>query len=262
MLADCIDSMGTHVAELNKSYRFNEAISQLAEAVRSGDGEASWAMVASPTNKFVSLGGTNWLDQVVDAYEPFLAAASAVDEPADYQPLFSLFKRFQVLCALRKGPYGVEEINRRIEWALAGHKPASGLARLYPGCPVIITRNDHRLGLYNGDIGICLPDPEADGALKLWFETTDNALRKFGPGQVSEFDKAWALTIHKSQGSEFDHVTAVLPVLDSPVLCRELLYTAITRARATISLVSGEEIFKLSVTRKTRRASGLAERLA
>lgn len=262
VLADCIDSLAAQVAELKKSYRFNEEIARFAEAVRSGDGEAAWAIGSSPENRVVSIEGPTWLDKAIDAYRPYLTAAVAADDPAEYPALFNLYNHFQVLCAVRRGPYGAEEINRGIEMALAGTGPSSGPTHWYPGCPVLITRNDHSLGLYNGDIGLCLPDPESAGSLKLWFESADNSLRKFGPSQVSAFDKAWALTIHKAQGSEFDEVVAVLPDLDNRVLCRELLYTAITRARRRISLVTGEEVFKLAVSRKTVRYSGLAGRLA
>ena len=127
---------------------------------------------------------------------------------------------------------------------------------------MIISRNDYNLGLYNGDIGICLPDPEAGGGLRIWFEAAAGSLKKYLPAQLPLQEPAWALTVHKSQGSEFDEVVVVLPEIDNPVLCRELLYTAITRARAKISLVAREQIFRAAVERNTLRYSGLAERLA
>ncbi|MGI9536053.1 MAG: exodeoxyribonuclease V subunit alpha [Desulfocapsaceae bacterium] len=259
VLADCIDSLPENVAELKKSYRFNREIACFAEAVKSGQAGDAWSLGSADTKSTVSLVSTSWLDICVDGYRDFMRMAAKATDPAAYPTVFEQFDRFRVLCALRKGVFGVEEINRRIDRSLKRTRPSNVADQWYPGSPVIITRNDYNLGLYNGDIGICLPDPEAGGGLRIWFVAADGSLKKHLPAQLPHHDPAWALTIHKSQGSEFEEVVVVLPEVDNQVLCRELLYTAITRAREKIWLVANEQIFRAAVQRKTMRYSGLAD---
>ena len=262
VLADCIDSLPENVAVLRKSYRFNEEIARFAEMIKSGQAAEAWSLGSDAAQATVSIVSSDWLGRCVDGYRPFMSLAAQATDPAVYPSVFAQFDRFRVLCALRKGVFGVEEINRRVERGLTGFRPSNFAEHWYPGSPVIITRNDYNLGLYNGDIGICLPDPEAGGGLRIWFEAADGSLKKYLPAQLPLQEPAWALTVHKSQGSEFDEVVVVLPEIDNPVLCRELLYTAITRARVKIALVAREQIFRAAVERNTLRSSGLAERLA
>ena len=262
VLADCIDSLPENVAVLRKSYRFNEEIARFAESIKSGQAADAWSLGSDAAQATVSIVSSDWLDRCVDGYRAFMRLAVEATDPALYPSVFAQFDRFRVLCALRKGVFGVEEINRRVERALTGFRPSNFAEHWYPGSPVIISRNDYNLGLYNGDIGICLPDPEAGGGLRIWFEAAAGSLKKYLPAQLPLQEPAWALTVHKSQGSEFDEVVVVLPEIDNPVVCRELLYTAITRARAKISLVAREQIFRAAVERNTLRYSGLAERLA
>lgn len=261
VLADCIDSLPANVARLEKSYRFNKQIARFAEAVKTGDSDKALVLGSGSGDSEVSIAPADWLDRCIEGYRSYVALAAKIKDPARYNTVFREFNRFRVLCAVRKGSSGVEEINRRIERALSIDSPPVGSEQFYSGSPVIVTRNDYNLGLYNGDIGICLPDPDAGGALRLWFEGADGSLKKFLPGQIPLHDPAWALTIHKSQGSEFEEVVIVLPDIDSKILCRELLYTAVTRAREKIVLVVSEHILKLTVERKTVRYSGLADRL-
>ncbi len=262
VLADCIDSLPENVAVLKKSYRFNEEIARFTESVKSGQAADAWSVGFAATQASVSIVSSDWLDRCVEGYRAYISAAEEAPDPAAYPAVFAQFDRFRLLCAFRKGVFGVEELNRRIERSLHGIRPSNFAERWYPGSPVIIARNDYNLGLYNGDIGICLPDPEAGGGLRIWFEAAAGSLKKYLPAQLPLHEPAWALTVHKSQGSEFEEVVVVLPEIDNPVLCRELLYTAITRARTKISLVASEQIFRAAVERKTVRYSGLAERLA
>ncbi len=259
VLADCIDSLPENTATLKKSYRFSADIGDFAAAVREGDGERGWSLCSKRDGAAVSFAGSDWLEEIVAAYGRYMALASASSEPEAYPSLIGRFNGFRVLCALRRGRRGVEQINREVESRLVEIKAAAG-REWYHGRPVIITRNDSSLGLFNGDIGICLPDPSKDG-LRVWFESADSGLRSFMPAQLPAHETAWALTIHKSQGSEFDEVHVVLPRNDNPVLCRELLYTAVTRAKGRVRLVASEEICMLAIARKTDRHSGLAERL-
>nr|WP_300315676.1 exodeoxyribonuclease V subunit alpha [Halomonas sp.] len=177
---------------------------------------------------------------------------------------------FQLLCALRRGPWGVEGLNARIRQALSrsgwlpGWTAEVSEETWYPGRPVLITRNDYGLGLMNGDIGItlALPDPEhARGTtLRVAFPATDGSdrIRWVLPARLRDVETVFAMTVHKSQGSEFEHTALVLPNAPNPILTRELVYTGITRARHWLTLVeNGHGILDQAITRRVIRASGL-----
>ena len=131
-----------------------------------------------------------------------------------------------------------------------------------PGRPVLITHNDYSLDLFNGDIGICLPDPAHAGRNTIWFERPDGSLRSILPYRLPRCETVYAMTIHKSQGSEFAEVLIVLPEQDSPVLSRELIYTAITRAKKVVGILADEQIMHAALGRSIERASGLSELLS
>ncbi|HLR31403.1 MAG TPA: ATP-binding domain-containing protein, partial [Fodinibius sp.] len=128
----------------------------------------------------------------------------------------------------------------------------------YPGKPVMVTVNDYSLGLYNGDTGICLPDQE--GKLRIYFPHEDS-FHSIAPARLPDHHNAYALTVHKSQGSEFNNVLLILPSKSSRVVSRELIYTAVTRARKTAAVLAPEEILKEGIEKELKRASGLADRL-
>ena len=141
----------------------------------------------------------------------------------------------------------------------------SGLIRpsgtWYPGRPVMITRNDYPLRLFNGDIGITAPDPEAGGDLRVWLPAADGGLRKLHPRRLPEHETVYAMTVHKSQGSELSRVMLILPDRPAPVLTRELLYTGITRAREQVEIHGGVPIFRQAVANRIERSSGLRDAL-
>lgn len=184
------------------------------------------------------------------------------------------FDQTRLLTALRSGPWGVEGLNSAVQAALAearcirpGTATASG-AGWYAGRPVIVTRNDPATGVFNGDVGLALP-PYLPGvgaanneSLRVWFLDGDN-LRSVLASRLSAVETAFAMTVHKSQGSEFAHTLLVLPERDNPVLSQELVYTGITRARRALTVVlPGPTVWPAAVQRRTRRASGLAPALA
>ena len=125
----------------------------------------------------------------------------------------------------------------------------------------MILRNDYTLRLFNGDIGLLLRDPESDGALRAFFFGHNGELRRLTPSRLPEHETVWAMTVHKSQGSEFDNVLLILPEKDSPLLTRELIYTGLTRARSRVEVWFQESVLRAAVTRYVQRGSGLRDRL-
>ena len=178
--------------------------------------------------------------------------------------VLAAFDDFQLLCAVRKGPWGVEGLNLRITSALLAAGLLSGEHGWYEGRPVLVTRNDYSLGLMNGDIGItlCLPDATQPGrkVLRVAFPRGDGSggLRFVLPSRLAAVETVFAMTVHKSQGSEFAHTALLLPEQLSPVLTKELVYTGITRARDDFTLIEARSgIFAEAVARRVRRVSGL-----
>jgi exodeoxyribonuclease V alpha subunit len=195
------------------------------------------------------------LEEIVSGYRDYVRL---VLDQADPQACLEAFERQRVLCALRGGPLGVWAVNRAIEAALAaealGLSPAAGH---YPGRPVLVTRNDYGVRLYTGDVGGVVRDPDRPRRLAVAFPGP----RLVAPARLPPHETVFAMSIHKSQGSQFDRAFVVLPDVPSPVLTRELVYTAVTRARQRITLVASEEILGEALARRVSRASGLAERL-
>ncbi len=239
------------VALLRHSYRFagEEGIGRLAAAVNAGDARAALSLLHGPS---ADVGLFRAQDGALESTA--LAHYRAIFEADDAETALASMERFRILCAVRGGPHGVERLNRRIERALgrSGH---------YRGRPIMITRNDYAVGLFNGDIGILWPDAEAGGALRAWFIRPDGSVQRLPPSRLPEHESAYAMTIHKSQGSEFDQVLLVLPDEESELLSRELLYTGITRARQGVVIRAGDALLERCIHGRTRRLSGLMDKL-
>ena len=255
-LDDCI-------VVLKKSFRFDadSAVGKLSRRVNHGDfakvlellkthGQISWQEILNPKALSRALS-----QEVIKGYSGYLNTAD---------PLKALerFNRFKILCAVNIGPYGVNAINRLAEQILKQEVLINPDQEWYRGRPVLITRNDYNLGLFNGDMGITLPVPgSGNQELYVYFPGVSGDFRRFLPYRLPEHETAFATTVHKSQGSEFDDILLVLPDKDYPVLTRELLYTAITRARHNISIWGTPDIIKTAVLRKIERTSGLRDAL-
>ena len=165
--------------------------------------------------------------------------------------LLKSFNEFSVLCAVREGPFGVTQLNAHIEKALGFTATA-----WYVGRPVMVTRNDYALELMNGDVGICLPGP--DGVLRVAFPSLGGNVRWIVPSRLDSVETVFAMTVHKSQGSEFHHVLLVVPAHDSPVLTRELVYTGLTRAKENLTLWAPRpEVLLQACNRRVLRSGGL-----
>lgn len=253
---------------LRKSYRFDASsgIGQLALAVNAGDTRQVDAVFAADYADIArfTLGSSeayqHLLNACVAGYHDYLSRLAAGAPPAD---VLDAFSRFQLLCALREGPFGVMGLNERIEVSLQKvgliRRSPGAANKWYPGRPVMIARNDSALGLFNGDIGIAMLDEEQ--ALKVFFPLPDGSIKAVQPSRLPPHDTAYAMTVHKSQGSEFDHTVLVLPNQFTPVLTRELVYTAITRAKLRLTLYAEQNVLNSAVKMRTLRRSGLVERL-
>lgn len=243
---------------LRHSHRFGaqSGIGQLARAVNAGDAVRTDAILAD-TKTYPDLERLALVDANDIKFRRLIVAADAAQGKFGYGHYLKIiaqrpagadayeqwalavlqaFDRFQILCALRRGDWGVEGINQRIEqWLFTGQKAALW----YEGRPVMITRNDYNLGLMNGDIGIALRD--AGGRLRVVFPGDESQghgkLRWLSPMRLPDVETAFAMTVHKSQGSEFAHVALMLPPVRSPVITRELIYTGITRAKQRFTLL-------------------------
>ena len=193
---------------------------------------------------------------VVAASRPYLDAALAGDAPTALDRLDDV----RVLCATRSGPLGVDQVGRAVERWLSTADPRlrAGAGEWYAGRPVMVTRNDHDLGLMNGDVGVTIA---VDGRHVVAFPTSDGDVRTVAAVRMPPHETVWAMTIHKSQGSQFRHAVVVLPHVDTRVVSRELVYTGVTRASERVTVVADEQRLREAVLRPVRRATGLADRL-
>jgi exodeoxyribonuclease V alpha subunit len=274
------------IAILRKSYRFdqNSGIGALARAVNAGDPgrvAAVWqqdygdidrlAIASTDQQDFARLVLDGAPSGLQTGYRAYLQCVQAgprgyPSEDAWLQAILDAFGRFQLLSPLRKGPWGVEGLNQKAAQILFH----AGLIRRqegwYAGRPVMITRNNYTLGLMNGDIGIVLPFAPRDESdpkrLRVVFPMAGGTFKKVLPSRLNDVETVYAMTVHKSQGSEFDHAVLVLPEAMKPVLTRELAYTGITRARLRFTLAGPQpELLSQSVQKRTHRASGLGDLL-
>jgi exodeoxyribonuclease V alpha subunit len=258
--------LGDCIVELRKNYRFGEqsGIYRLSQAVNDGDAEraiealrnagdspdsqVSWRLSPEPSTLKAAL-----KPHVLGNFSSYLKCAN----PAT---ALRYFGQFRILCAVRSGPLGVEKINRLVEELLADAGLIEARGNYYAGRPLLITRNDYNLRLFNGDIGVLLQDPKR-GELRAYFSGPEESLRDFLPLRLPEHETAYAMTVHKSQGSEFERVLMILPGEDSAILTRELVYTGLTRASKHVELWIAEKPFRTMLQRKISRRSGLRDAL-
>lgn len=260
--AERVPAIADTIALLRQSRRFdaNSGIGRLARAVNDGDAPAATALLAAGAHDLAwaepppARLGAALAEVAMPAWRAYLKAP----DPA---AALAAFDRFRILCAVRHGPFGVNDLNALAEQVLAHADLVRPTVGAYAGQPLMVTRNDYNLRLFNGDIGLVLPDPAADGALRAFFPDPEGGLRRLHPARLPEHESVYAMTVHKSQGSEMDHVLLVLPEPGSPVLTRELVYTGITRARHRLTLWGSAASLRAAVGRRVERSSGLRERL-
>jgi exodeoxyribonuclease V alpha subunit len=303
MLDEAGTALDQSVAMLRQSHRFSaeSGIGQLAALVNAGDaagvarvwthGHADLALLVCSAHDDASFralvidgyGGASTSPQLFGAngepgrprhgYRHYLETMRDRQPASDAGPaafdawageVLKAHGEFQLLCALRRGPWGVEGLNKRVARLLQEEGLITARGDWYPGRPVLVTRNDYELGLMNGDIGITLELPgatEQSLVLRVAFPAGDGAggIKWVLPSRLQAVETVLALTVHKSQGSEFMHAALVLPDTFSPILTRELVYTGITRARAflTLAIPEGKPVLDQAVCAKVQRASGL-----
>ena len=254
------DAMADSLVFLQASRRFREAsgISALSRAVNTGTGAALEAVLSQtyPDLQVKEQAGplqTVWLQQqLARFFLPVFTAASAAEALQE-------LGRCRILCALREGPSGVDGINSLAE-AVFRRKGFIGAGeRWYRGMPIIILRNDYSQNLFNGDTGILWPDGQ--GQLHAWFAEEEGGIRPIALARLPPWQISYAITVHKSQGSEFFEVLLVWPLEDVPILCRELLYTGITRARELLTVYGRKEMLFRAMQRRVVRYSGLGRML-
>lgn len=257
------------VVLLQHSYRFpsDSGIGRLAQAVNQGDRHTIRALQKEGGQ--VSQGITwchpapegseqDLLAQLVTGYQDYL---TQVRRRESITGILATFQRYRILCPQRLGRLGVANLNERFE-TLMRTQLRHTRDIWYPGRPVMITRNDYQLQLFNGDIGIALPDPQRNDQLRVHFQGPDGTVRSLPVTRLSVYEPVFAMTIHKSQGSEFDQVALVLPAEDSRVLSRELIYTAITRAKNQLAIWGSTEVLLQAIKKTVQRASGLRDKLS
>ena len=252
--------LGDCVVRLDFSHRTKNAkdILTLAEHVNTGDAAAAIKWMDQPENIHLSRETLPSAPQLADRILPPVSAVfQKVSQANSPKQALLEWNAFRILCAMRRGPFGAPRLNQRLEQALleSGDRTPG---EWYHGRPVIITRNNYPTRLFNGDLGITWQD---ESGLAVFFTNPKGELMRIAPGRLPEHESAFALTIHKSQGSEFNRVLVVLPSQTAPVLTRELVYTGITRAKNEVTLMAPPEILAATIEAKTSRASGLRDAL-
>ncbi len=213
--------------------------------------DISWQQLPAPNDlkHYLQENATGEYSDYLNAVKRVATGEASPDD------VLSTLDRFRILCAVNRGIYGVENLNSLMESILFGH--VNDL--FYPGRPIMVLTNDHSQHLYNGDVGIILKDKNGD--IRACFRGENDTIRSFAPAYLPSHITAFAMTIHKSQGSEFDNVLMILPGNDSRILTKEIIYTGITRAKSRVELWCKPHILKSSVIRTLHRTSGLKKRL-
>ncbi|AGA84825.1 exodeoxyribonuclease V subunit alpha [Stutzerimonas stutzeri] len=251
--------LGDAVVLLTHSHRFagDSGIGELARRINGGDAKGTVALLqegrpdlawnAAPSPAAL-------IERLEQGYAPYLQAVRQADPSA----AFEAFNGFRALTAQREGAFGVTGINEALEARFKRRLGVPARERWYPGRAVMVRQNDYALGLFNGDIGLCL---RTEQGLRVFFEG-DDGYRGFAPARLPSHDSAFAMTVHKSQGSEFAEVLLALPEQPSPLLTRSLFYTGITRAKRKVEIWALPARLAEAVNTRAERAAGLAERLA
>ncbi|OBF04802.1 exodeoxyribonuclease V subunit alpha [Mycobacterium sp. ACS4054] len=261
VLADLVDGLSTRddvrVAALRTPHRFGESIGALAEAIRTGDADRVLGLLRAGGEHIEWLDTDAPADRLRAVLVPHaLRVRQAALLGATDEALAALDEH-RLLCAHRRGPYGVSHWNRQVERWLTEETGQPGWSGWYAGRPVLVTANDYGLKVYNGDTGVVVM---GDDGLRAVIAGATGTMG-FATSRLTDIETMHAMTIHKSQGSQADEVTVLMPPEDSRLLTRELFYTAVTRAKAKVRVAGSEASVRAAIERRAVRATGLAQRL-
>jgi exodeoxyribonuclease V alpha subunit len=261
VLADLVDGLSARsdvrVAALKTSHRFGESIGGLAEAIRTGDADQALALLRSGDQHIEFIEDDDATDPMRSVLVPHaLRLREAALLGADDVALATLDEH-RLLCAHREGPFGVRQWNRQVEKWLSEETGQPPWSEWYAGRPLLVTANDYGLRVYNGDTGVVVNGPDG---LRAVIAASGGPL-DFATSRLSDVETMHAMTIHKSQGSQADEVTVLMPTEDSRLLKRELFYTAVTRAKRKVRVVGSDASVRAAIGRQAIRATGLRQRL-
>ena len=252
-LAPSRTALADGIVRLERPRRFGgeSGIARLVRAIRIGDPARVFEVLADSDDitwhaEPRRLDSRDSIAALRTAHAGLLAARSPLEA-------LDALARFRLLCALREGPSGVAGLNAAVETALHG---AQARGSLYAGRPILVTSNDPALGIYNGDVGVILGE-SAGAPLRAWFTRSDGEVRAHLPAQLPAFESAYAMTVHKAQGSEFDTVELVLPRAPHALLTREWFYTAVSRARRRLVVEGSRDVIAAALARQVERFNGL-----
>jgi len=253
------------IIQLQTNFRFTEqsGINILSRSVKTGNFRDALHLLQNGEHADVEWFNLDLPDSanaqfsadVIDGYAAYL---QTLNTGADLHKIFGYFEQFRILCALRVGNWGTRKVNAYVEKILQGAGLIKPTGSFYAGMPVMILQNDYNLQLFNGDVGIIMKEKTGDQSLWAFFRNEQGKLRKINPARLPELETVWAMTVHKSQGSEFDRIMLILSEHDFPVITRELIYTGITRARRLVRIWAGQEVLAKAVSRRISRQSGLS----
>ena len=259
VLADLVDGLGeAKIAALKTSHRFGESIGELATAIRVGDADRVVELLRAGGEHIEWIEADDPREQLRNVLVPHALALRTAAILGDGGAALATLDEHRLLCAHRRGPFGVRHWNRQVERWLTEATGEPIWSSWYAGRPVLVTANDYGLGLYNGDTGVTVVD---GGTLRAVVGGAGETLT-FATSRLADVETMHAMTIHKSQGSQADEVTVLLPPEDSRLLTRELFYTAVTRAKKRVRAVGSEPALRAAVERRAVRASGLGRPVA
>jgi exodeoxyribonuclease V alpha subunit len=254
VLADLVDGLGVaKIAALKTSHRFGKSIGELATAIRVGDADRAVEVLRAGGEHIEWIEAEDPREKLRNVLVRHAVALRTAAILGDERAALEVLDEHRLLCAHRRGPFGVQHWNRQVERWLTDETGEPIWSSWYAGRPVLVTANDYGLGLYNGDTGVTVV---RDGVLRAVIGDAT-----FATSRLADVDTMHAMTIHKSQGSQADEVTVLLPQEDSRLLTRELFYTAVTRAKERVRVVGSEAALRAAIERRAVRASGLAQRL-
>jgi exodeoxyribonuclease V alpha subunit len=258
VLADLVDGLGeAKIAALKTPHRFGESIGELATAIRVGDADRVVEVLRAGGEHLEWIEAADPREPLHDVLVPQALALRTAAILGDKGTALATLDAHRLLCAHRRGQFGVQHWNRQVERWLTEATGEPIWSSWYAGRPLLVTANDYGLGLYNGDTGVTVAD---DGALRAVIGGAGETLT-FATSRLADVETMHAMTIHKSQGSQADEVTVLMPPADSRLLTRELFYTAVTRAKKRVRVVGSEAAVRAAIDRRPVRASGLAQRL-